>query len=79
MLIERILIIKADGAVHLRKPNPRKNFAADEVGFRIAITLPQTWGQCIGNVELTVPELPEATVLVEPTPLLPTEERPEII
>jgi len=70
MLIERVLIIKADMSVHLRKPNPRVSLKADEVGFRIAITFPQTWGQCIGNVELTLPELPDATVEVSSEPLV---------
>ena len=61
MKITRFLIARSDGNLRIVTKRPR--LGADEVAFRIEVTIPDTWGKVHPDVlALSMPDPPDALV-----------------
>jgi hypothetical protein len=61
MLNIRWLIIRADGSARVVNRSPY-NLRADEVAYRLRLTVPASWGRIVGDIDITLPEAPEVRV-----------------
>lgn len=59
--ITRTLVVSADGNARiLTTKYPR--LGLDEVGFRLNINMPVGWGHIVGNIDIDMPEPPDALI-----------------
>ncbi len=67
--IRKILIVRYDGSMRIigwpRRSYPPRRIRWDEVAFNLTVKIPEQWGKVVGDIEIEVPEPPDAEVLVE--------------
>ena len=79
MKMHRWLIVRADGSCRVVKTPKYKgqpNLRYDEVGFKLTIDFPKTWGEVAGEINLEVPG-GDTKVEVEET-VIPEQEAPAL-
>lgn len=63
IVVTSYLVVRASGDMRIVKNQPR--LGADEVAFRVRVSIPRTWGRVqAAGIELELPEPPEAIVNV---------------
>ena len=67
--IRKTLIVRYDGSMRIigwpRSARRSRRIRWDEVAFDLVVKIPEQWGKVIGDIEVNVPEPPDAEVLVE--------------
>jgi hypothetical protein len=46
----------------------RPRLASDEVSIRLRLTFPESWGRCIADLSIDMPDCPPVVELVEEPP-----------
>lgn len=59
MRVKKVLVVSASGDVRVAA-KPRLKM--DEVGFNLILDIPDTWGSIVGDLHVTMPEPPEASI-----------------
>ena len=58
MKVVGYLIVRADG--NMRVIKRLSSLGADEIAYRVNVTIPDAWGRVNGSIDITMPEPPEA-------------------
>lgn len=59
------LVVRPDMSLRIAA---RPRLASDEVSIRLRLTFPESWGRCIADLSIDMPDCPPVVELVEEPP-----------